>query len=354
MIARCLVGAAAAAVFIVLTTSPPAAVQNPATQWTPPRTPWGDPDLQGVWTSNTVTGVPLERAAEFGERLFLTDEEFAERQEGGEEFRTARVAFGAQPGQPGITNEWFGRTSRLTSFVVDPADGRIPPLTPEEMKRREMLERARVMRGLGPRVGSSARYSWDSWEDADLWDRCITRGLPVSYIPTSYNNSYRILQVPGYVVIQHEMLERRIIPLDGRPHLDKKITQWLGDPRGHWEGDTLVVNVINFSEKTDGTLKGNAGGGAGGGGSSQTAFVGSGASLHLIERFRRVAPDTLEYEATVDDPTTWTKPWVLRIPLGVDPRYEQIFEYACHEGNYAVKHMLEQYRNTEKANEVAR
>ena len=352
-----LVSAAAVTILVVIAGRPLAGQgrvsEGAATKdWSPPLTLWGDPDLQGVWTSNTVNFVPIERPAEFGERPYLTDEDLAEALRGVEEQKVdANSGVGSNPLH---WYEWWADPlqSRQTSLVVDPPNGRVPPLTAEAIQRIENREQGRVKRGLAPNAGSSPDPRWASWEDADLWDRCITRGLPNAYISTSYNNAYRILQVPGYVVILHEMLERRIIPLDGGPQLDKTIDQWLGSSRGRWEGSTLVVDVTNFSEKTNGTLKSWGGHRQFvGSGDQAQQFRGSGTSLHLIERFRRVDDNTLEYEVTVDDPTTWTKPWKLRIPLGLVNNY-QIFEYACHEANYAMRHILLGSRAADEAGPV--
>ncbi len=212
---------------------------------------------------------------------------------------------------------WWDRgtkvvSTRQTSLVVDPPDGRVPALTAEGQKRAT----ERAARG------------YDSWQDRSLWERCITRGLPM--IPGPYNNNYQILQTPGYVVILHEMIhDARIIPLDGQPHIGRNIRQWFGDSRGKWEGDTLVVDTTNFTDKAN--------------------YRGSTDGLHLIERFTRINADTVRYEFTIDDPTTFTKRWTTSIPM--QHTDEQIYEYACHEGNYGMVNLLSGARAQEKAAE---
>jgi len=203
--------------------------------------------------------------------------------------------------------------SRRTSLITDPPDGRVPPLTAEAQKKAaEALEHARQHPADGP-------------EDRNLWERCLTRGLPI--LPGPYNNDFQIVQIPGYVVILHEMIhDARIIPLDGRPHVASDIRLWMGDPRGQWEGDTLVVDSTNFSEKTN--------------------FRGSSSGLHLVERFTRVDADTISYEFTADDPSTFTRPWSAQVPM--NRTGEQVFEYACQEGNYALAGMLAGARQQEK------
>jgi hypothetical protein len=287
-----------------------------AKQWTPPRTPDGQPDLQGFWTNATTT--PLERPSDLAGKQVLTEEEATEFQE-----RVLRPAGEGPPGlQAGssIDASWFERGSvvegRRTSLIVDPPDGRIPPLTPAARER--VTARAQQAR-LHPADGPESR---------SLGERCLAQanaGPPM--LPTGYNNNYQIVQGPGYVAILVEMMhEVRIIPLDGRPHLPPDVRHWLGDSRGHWEGNTLVVDTTNFTDKT--------------------AFRGSGEKLHLVERFTRTAPDTIRYEFTVDDPSAFTKPWSAELPMrtGRGP----IYEYACNEGNYALVDILNGARAEEK------
>ncbi len=303
------------------------AATAPADTSTPPRTPWGDPDLQGIWNNNTST--PLERPEALAGKALLTDEElaaFTAQRQASREDRDSRDGRGTDADVRRAYNAyWFpvpGEAIRRTSLILDPPDGRIPYTS--EGRRREDARRAARR---GPPAGP---------EDRSLWERCITRGVPRT--PGGYNNHFQIMQTPGYVMSLIEMIhEARIIPLDGRLHVGQHIRQWLGDSRGHWEGDTLVVDTSNFTDKTN--------------------FRGSGENLHLVERFTRVDADTINYEFTVDDPTTWTKPWTAAWPLttlqsavgGVDEvQVPEIFEYACHEGNYGLRNQLAGARAQEK------
>jgi hypothetical protein len=319
--------AAVAAMFVVLAQVPVAGQSLASTNaasatktWTPPRTPDGQPDLQGIWSAATIT--PLERPDELAGKQVFTDEEAVEfeKQTNARRNQDRRDGAGTDADVGRAYNQFwwdFGTTivgTKRTSLVVNPPDGRIPAMTPEGQKRAE----ARAVRGYG------------SWTDRNLWERCITRGLPI--VPGAYNNNYQIVQAPGYVVILHEMIhDARVISFDGRPHISSGIRQYFGDGRGHWEGNTLVVETTNFSP--------------------QANFRGSAENLHLIERFTRLAPDTLLYEFTVNDPTTWTKPWTAQVPM---PRInEMIYEYACHEGNEGMVGILSGARNQEKAAEEA-
>jgi hypothetical protein len=298
--------------------------------WTPPRTPWGEPDLQGVWDYRTIT--PLERPRALAEKPVLTDEEAA-RFEQEENRRQNRDLIdpakgGLQYPAGGVVpyNEfWYDRGnslvgSRRTSLIVDPPDGRLPPLTPEAQKRA-------AANAVEQRETQAGRPRADSYEDRPLSERCIMFGGTVPMLPGAYNNNVQLVQTPGYVAILNEMIhEHRIVPLDGRSHVNPDIRQWLGDSRGHWEGNTLVVDTKNFSARTD--------------------FNGSGAGLHVVERFTRVDPETLEYTFTVEDPTTWTKSWTAMIPMKKNP--ELIYEYACHEGNDSIVGVLGGARADEK------
>ncbi len=292
--------------------------------WTPPRTPDGHPDLQGIWTNATLT--PLERPAEFRDKPALSEQDAAayekqflqaqnrDRRDGGAEADVGR-AYNELFFDRGTKLAHIGNSIR-TSLIVDPPDGRVPALTPEAQKR---AADARAEARLHPADGP---------EDRSLQERCLfwqSDGPPM--LPFAYNNYYQIVQTSGFMTILVEMAhEARIIPLDGRPHPDSKIRQWTGDSRGHWEGDTLVVDSTNFTGKT--------------------RFRGSGENLHVIERFTRVAPDTILYRFTIDDPATFTKPWSGEIPLvaAAGP----IYEYACHEGNYALRDILAGARAEEK------
>ena len=296
--------------------SPSAKAKAAPQTWTPPRTPDGQPDLQGFWTNATTT--PLERPSEFAGKQVLTEREAAEFQE-----RALRPSGEGPPGlQAGSSIDafWFERgnvvAGRRTSLIVDPPDGKVPPLTPAA---RERVAARALERRLHPADGP---------EDRSLSERCLfwaSAGPPM--LPTGYNNNYQIVQIPGYVVILVEMIhDARLIPLDGRPHLGADVRQWLGDSRGHWEGNTLVVDTTNFADKT--------------------AFRGSGENLHLIERFTLTDPDTIRYEFTVDDPTTFTRPWSAEIPMR--KTHGPIYEYACNEGNYALADILAGARAEEK------
>ncbi len=294
--------------------------------WVAPRTPWGEPDLQGTFSNRTIT--PFERPANVGAREFFTPEEVAAleknaQQQNGDESRKR----GTDADVSRAYNDfWWDRgtkvTSTRTSLVVEPENGRVPPVV-EAAKLRAADEAKRpAFRG----AGANGRGS-DSWLDRSLFERCITRGMPAMMSPTAYNNNYRITQSPGYVAIQIEMLGgTRIIPTDGRPHIHASIRQWSGDSVGRWEGDTLVVETTNFTDKV--------------------LYRGAAEKLHLVERIRRVGPDEIDYRVTITDPTTFSRPWTLAIPY-VNTG-EQMFEYACHEGNYGMEGILSGAREAER------
>jgi hypothetical protein len=280
--------------------------------WMLPRTPWGDPDLQGMWPSGRMTGVPFERPERFGERTLLTDDEFAQR-----EAQIKRSFEGFVIGAWGEA----GQAQRQASLIVEPANGRMPPMTAEGQRRSATLK-------------SSWQTIWfNGPEDLDTWDRCITRGLLPSMLPAQYSNGIQIHQAPGYVVIRNEMIhEARVIPLDGRPHPGSAIKQYLGDSRGRWDGNTLVVDTTNFNGRTAATNPGTTG-------SPMQNNVPTSESLRIVERFTRVDAETINYEARVEDPTIFTGPWKVAFPLAHDPAY-QMFEYTCHEHNYALKNLI--------------
>ena len=307
---------------------PGAAQANPKT-YTPPKTPWGDPDLQGLWPATEMINTPMQRPESFGERNVLTDEEFAQRANqahraaaaDGEEFLSPESDRSIGP--PGYWVE-RGKPNRQASLVVDPPNGRIPALTPEAQKETAARAEARKLRG-----------SADSWEDRSYYDRCISRGLMGSILPVIYNNGNQILQAPGVVVIRYEMIhETRIIPLDGRPHVAPGVRSYMGDPRGHWEGNTLVVETTNL-------LGGRNGIGLNGNGMPHSD------ALRLTERFTRVDQNTISYAATIDDSKTWVRPWKIAFPLKRDDSFP-LYEYACHEGNYALRDILAGARADEK------
>jgi hypothetical protein len=289
-----------------------------AEKWTPPRTAWGEPDLQGVWSYATIT--PLERPDNQAGKDVLSDEEVAaldkeartgaDRRDGSAEADLAR-AYNAF---------WYdrGKSDGRTSLIVDPPDGRLPSLTPEGRRRRAAI------------AEQSLAHPFDSVEDRPLQERCIIyHGVPP--LPSGYNNTYQIFQTPGYVAIVDENIhDVRGIPLDGRPHVGGNIRQWNGNSRGHWEDNTLVVETTNYSQKT--TFR----------------FPVAPESLRSVERFTRVAANKIDYRFTINDPTTYTRPWTAVLPMTNLPDYV-IYEYACHEGNYAIEHGLSGARNLEKA-----
>jgi hypothetical protein len=303
-----------------------------------PRTAWGDPDLQGMWTNIAEINVPFERPKALAHTPELTEEQARERTRiAVEQYQIDPSAFaqyvpGAprkDPGQPTgpiggpveMTERSSG-TSRATGRVVDPPDGRLPPLTPDALKRQAAAAEARKGRG---------RY--DSWHDLGAWQRCITRGVPGSMLPTGYNANYQILQAPGYVAILYEMIhDARIIPLDGRPHVRENLRLWMGDARGRWEGDTLVVETTNFNEE-----------GAAAGARDATA------TMRVVERFTRVDAGSIRYLATVEDPSSWMRPWTVGSTLTQGAAADRIFEYACHEGNYSLRNTLSGTRAEEAA-----
>ena len=290
--------------------------QLPVEGYTPPLTAWGHPDLQGVWNNNT--NVPLERPDEFKGRETLTDEDVAERRrtliEATWGTPERRVDVGGTGFYDHLWNE-YGLDGNDSSLIIEPADGRLPALTPagEHDRATGAPPVQRAPAGLG---------------DLTVYERCITRGLPGAMLPGFYNHNYHIVQTPAYVAILVEMIhDVRIVPLDGRPHLPPEIRQWLGDSRGRWEGHTLVVETTRFPDRV-----------------SQRGLVRphdfhlQGADLRLVERFTRVNGETIDYRVTVEEPRTYTDSWTAAIPLN---RFDgTLFEYACHEGNYALQNML--------------
>jgi hypothetical protein len=294
-----------------------------AQTWAPPRTPDGHPDLQGVWTNATIT--PLERPKDLGAKELFSEAEAAENRKtalvptptaerSGTEAHYEFTQFGLDKTQSQVA------FSLRTSLIVGP-EGRVPPLTPEAQQR--IAERAAKAKG----------HEFDGPESRGIQENCIVwgnEGPPM--LPPGYNSYLQIVQAPGYVAILQEMIhDARIIPLDGRPHLPQTVRGWLGDSRGRWEGDTLVVDTTNFTDKTN--------------------FRGSRENLHVVERFTRIDDNTIRYAFTVDDPTTWTKPWSAELPLAKDKG--PIYEYACHEANYGMANNLKGARAVEKAAEEA-
>ncbi len=281
-----------------------------------PKTPWGHPDLQGTWDYRTIT--PLERPQQYGDREFLTDAEVKDLES------RAGKRMDAPPDEirPGLTHASYwtdpGRRvteSRRTSLIVDPSNGRVPALTAEGQARADQRP---------DRAGTRN----ESWLDRPNAERCITYGLPSASLPTLYNNNIQIVQSPASVVIVHEMIhEARVVPLDVRPALPSQMRQWIGDTRGHWEGDTLVVETTNFNGRNN--------------------YRGSTTGLKLTERYTRTGPDSMEMRLTVEDPMTWTRPWTVLLPMR--PSEGELIEYACHEGNLSLRNILEVARDAEKA-----
>jgi hypothetical protein len=303
---------------------------TPTKGWNAPKTPWGDPDLQGVW--NDATSTPLQRPAGKGETVNegeanQFEEQLAydlsrDRRDGGPEVDVNRAynEHWMDSRRLKITND------RRTSLIVDPPDGRLPPTVPISPERQKIR---------AERQAAGARFNQGMplvATEMSLPIRCIIRTDSPPYLPTIYNNDFQIFQSPGYVVIAPEMIHSaRMIPLDGRPHLGKNLKQWLGDTRGHFEGNTLVIETTNF--RTD----------------DGTVYQGANPETYKItERFTRVAPDAINYEFTISDPMTWTKPWTAVIPwTKIDPK-EQMYEYMCHEDNFDIVHLLSGARAREK------
>jgi len=326
MIRRILaLGGISMALTLAQTPAPKAAPAKPpaaaAGKYTPPKTPWGDPDLQGIWPLNHLIGVPMERNKQYGDRLYMTEDEYNKAQKA-IEARDTRFQSGAIP-----QADAAGIAMKQTSLIVDPPDGRFPALTP-----------------LGKKMQSEMRDSYrpgqtvfDAIEDFSPWDRCITRGMPVSMLPRNYNNGIRIMQSPGYVIILLEMAhEARVIPTNGQPPLDSQIKQWMGESRGHWEGNTLVVETTNFNG-----MVGKVSGGVPG---APRELQPSSDQLRTIERFTRTAPDTIEFKMVVEDkPVLATGSFTVAYPMHLDNKYD-MYEYACHEGNTAVRNYIETSR----------
>jgi hypothetical protein len=309
--------------FVLAPQAPFAQTKKPASL---PRLPDGHPDLQGIWDFRSATA--LERPARFAGREFMTPDEVASYEQEALEREDGRPPDDGRT-EPSVHPVWwldYGKTvvgSRRTSLIVDPPDGRIPPLTAEAQRRN--AERRAAATSHGPA---------DSYENRSLQERCITRGLPEVTLPGPYNNNLQIVQTPGYVMLFTEMIhDARVIPMDGRPHQSPNLRSWMGDSRGRWDGDTLVIDTTNFTDRT--------------------TFRGSGAGLHLVERLRRIDAHAIEYRFTLDDPTTWTRPWTVAYPIVKTDGL--IYEFACHEGNYGLRDILTGARYEEKiAEEAAR
>jgi hypothetical protein len=311
----------AAAGAVVLSAAPmaqqPASSQRSTAKWTAPRTPWGDPDLQGIYTNKDENNTPFERPPELaGKRLAdFGEKEMVElrKQRQDTAVRQARSIGGTAEEDTGAgPSHWYEHLDAENAqpwLVIDPEDGRVPPLTAAARERAAARQAAR--RGRGPA---------DSYTDRSIYDRCISRGVPDTMRPIIYGASYDITQAPGYVVIRYEMVhEARVIPLDRRPKLSPVIRQYMGDSRGWWEGDTLVIETANVHDNMN--------------------YRGATSGLKVTERFIPVGPDRINWEARMEDPTTWERPWAIRMPLKRDDT-QAIFEFGCHEGNRGLENIL--------------
>lgn len=306
---------AAAVVAGCADTAPSAGAQM--TDYVAARTPWGDPDLQGMWPIDRLNGTPVQRPESFGERRLLTEEEFAERVE---RLRTLNARYDDEiaTNKMGI-GHWaeMGEPNRLTSLIIEPANGRLPPLTAEGERRSATM------------TSSWSNIPFDKVSDFNPLDRCITRGLPASMFPFMYNSGIEIMQAPGYVVIRLELVhETRIVPVDGRPAPPAEIRQWLGESRGRFEGETLVIETTNFNGESPMLIVGPGG-----------KPIPTSTELKIVERLTRVADDRIDYELAVEDPVVLTGAWKAAFPLMRDDGY-RMFEYACHEDNSAVRNFI--------------
>jgi len=303
-----------------LATAQPERVVDP--NWTIPRTPDDQPDLQGMWGNKTLT--PMERPDAVEGKAFLTDEEMAainHQRVVDEQVRddapAQRYSAGGNVG--GYGSYWLDSGDTVlstgqTSLIVDPPNG-LAPIKPWALEAKAY----------------NLAHNGDHYQHMSVWDRCLSRGVPGSMLPAGYNNAYRIVQTPDYIAIQHEMIhDVRIIPLFDKPFIGEGIRQWMGDARAHWDGDVLVVETKNFHNR--GWIASSAAG-------ARLKGIPTSKALHVVERFRRVSADTIIWTVTIEDPNVYTRPWTISMPLTAEPDY-QIFEYACHEGNYAVPNAL--------------
>jgi hypothetical protein len=321
--------------------------------WVHPRTPWGDPDLQGTWPISFVGSVPLQRCAPaFGggsrEQSAPCDTGQAFVDEATYRARLDRAAQQADRHAEAVADGDFGAAlqsgtvdptmpQRQTSLIVDPPDGQLPAMTPEGARL------SALMRSSWALTPDEAQV-WDSPLDFDTWDRCITRGMPSSMMPFRYNNGIEILQAPGYVILNLEMIhEARVVPVDSRPPLDASIRQWMGESRGHWDGTTLVIVTTNFRAGASATNIGVDG-------SPEGNRFPTSEQMTVTERLSRLDDDMLLYEITIADPVVLTRPWTARYPLRLDPTYEW-WEYACHEGNRTVMDYITASRAEQAARE---
>ena len=296
----------------------PAAV---AGAYAAPRTPWGDPDLEGMWPIDKLNGTPVQRPESFGDRRYLSDDEYAERVE---RLRGLNARYDDEIANNKMgSGHWaeMGWPNRLTSLIMEPANGRLPPLTAEGERRSAAM------------TSSWSNIPFDEVSDFNALDRCITRGMPASMFPFMYNSGIEIMQAPGYVVIRLELVhETRVIPVDGRAPLSPDIVQWLGESRGRFEGDTLVIETTNFNGETPMLIVGPGG-----------KPIPTTREMRIVERLTRTASDTIDYEIAVEDAEVLVSPWKAAFPLQRDDGY-RMFEYACHEDNSAIRNFIETSR----------
>jgi hypothetical protein len=306
-------------------TAAPAPRGQAARPYVPPKTPWGEPDIQGMWPLDHLITTPFERPVSFGERRFKTDAEYATAQ-------TAAATRAAGQVNAQVPIQDAGPASKLTSLLSEPANGRFPALTP---KGQEAL--AKLHGSYKPRRVADGREIYDTIDDFDTWDRCITRGLPVSMLTRNYNVGLRVMQSPGYVIIIKEMAhEARVIPTDNRSKLDPTIKQYLGESRGRWEGNTLIIETLNFNGKPAMTNRGIPG-------SPAQGLNPQSENMRIVERITRTGPETIDYKMTVEDPDYYVSPFSVEFPWELHPDYG-FYEFACHEGNTAVRNYIETSR----------
>jgi len=300
---------------------PAAGAASVAGAYAAPRTPWGDPDLQGMWPIDKLNGTPVQRPETFGDRRYLSDAEYAERVE---RLRGLNARYDDEIANNKMGNgHWaeMGRPNRLTSLIMEPANGRLPPLTAEGERRSATM------------TSSWSNIPFDKVSDFNPLDRCITRGMPASMFPFMYNSGIEIMQAPGYVVIRLELVhETRVVPVDGRAPLSSDIVQWLGESRGRFEGDTLVIETTNFNGESPMLIVGPGG-----------KPIPTSREMRIIERLTRTASDTIDYEIGVEDADVLAAPWRAAFPLERDESY-RMFEYACHEDNSAIRNFIETSR----------
>jgi hypothetical protein len=346
----CLAAVATSGVWILSVVSPAVEAQAPVSQtaaprpaatagakaYVPPKTPWGDPDVQGIYSNDDETGTPMARPAQFAGRTLdsITKEEMvAVNKQRNAQFNAGvagtEFAGGLRP-PTHLIFDTFERNNKRAWLIVDPPDGQQPPRVQAAGGRGGGRRGGGPGGGRGVSTNANPNGPFNSWLDMGLYDRCITRGIPASMMPAGYGSRYDITQSPGAVAIRYEMVhETRVIPLDGRAPLQEDMQQYMGDARGWWEGSTLVVRTKNFRP--------------------ETAPQGASERVTMTERFAATAADTLEWSVTFDDPTVWTRPWTYSMPLTRVGSDQQVVEYACHEGNHAMRNILSAQRAADRA-----